>query len=250
MEDFGGRTGATQFGKAMRRLRTILEDGRHRGRRPPVADSLRMRRIESAGAVSARSLATAARRSPRLRRLAGSSPVPRSPRSASRACGRKLSHPTTADNEGEYVDAGAITYQVQGSRQLNPYAPDEQAVPDGGLGDPAHLGQEWFGMFLCGQDRDRAGRSDDRQIRDRRHAGPPLLPDASQPPGQPFCVEGADAGACGIEPTPDGAAGCRVSPQRQLLLFRLSDTVYSDRPLTLRIFAPGQARPSTVSLDL
>ena len=36
----------------------------------------------------------------------------------------------------------------------------------------------------------------------------------------------------------------------RLLLFKLPTAVYSNRPLTLQIHAPGQTSPSTISLDL
>jgi len=35
-----------------------------------------------------------------------------------------------------------------------------------------------------------------------------------------------------------------------LLLFKLNTAVYSNRPLSLEIYAPGDARPSSISLDL
>jgi hypothetical protein len=35
-----------------------------------------------------------------------------------------------------------------------------------------------------------------------------------------------------------------------LVLFRLSTAVYSNRPLTLDIYASGQSKPTTVALDL
>ena len=34
------------------------------------------------------------------------------------------------------------------------------------------------------------------------------------------------------------------------LLFRINDSAYSNRPLTLEIHAAGQAQPSMISLDL
>ena len=44
------------------------------------------------------------------------------------ACGNKTSHPTVADNEGVYVDAGPVSYQVQVSRQLNPSSSEDRAT--------------------------------------------------------------------------------------------------------------------------
>ncbi len=40
------------------------------------------------------------------------------------------------------------------------------------------------------------------------------------------------------------------SPGGGLVLFKLNNSVYSNRPLTLQIYAPGSTKPSNVSLDL
>ncbi len=53
----------------------------------------------------------------------------------------------------------------------------------------------------------------------------------------------------GTQPVPDSTAYFGPT-QGSLLLFKLSASVYSNRPLTLQIYAQGQAKPSTVSLDL
>ncbi len=57
-------------------------------------------------------------------------------------------------------------------------------------------------------------------------------------------------GRNGTQPAPDSIASFGPT-QGGELLFKLSTAVYSNRPLTLLIYAPGQqAKPSTVSLDL
>src|SRR3954447_1474176 len=67
------------------------------------------------------------------------------------ACGRE-SHPESADanNNGGYVDAGPITYQLQVSRQLNPYATEDRQYLMGlPTGTPAPKPDElWYGVFL------------------------------------------------------------------------------------------------------
>ena len=47
------------------------------------------------------------------------------------ACGHKEAHPHFADNEGVYVDAGPLTYQVQLSRELNPSNIEDQRYLSG-----------------------------------------------------------------------------------------------------------------------
>jgi len=51
------------------------------------------------------------------------------------------------------------------------------------------------------------------------------------------------------EPGPDTMASYGPT-QGGLILFKLNDSIYSNRPLTLLIYADGQTHPSTVSLDL
>jgi hypothetical protein len=53
----------------------------------------------------------------------------------------------------------------------------------------------------------------------------------------------------GTEPAPDTTASFGPT-QGRLLLFKINTSAYANRPLTLEINAPGQANPSSVSLDL
>ena len=164
------------------------------------------------------------------------------------ACG-KVSHPTHVDTEGPYVDAGAITYQVQGSRQLNPYAPDDREFMMGISSSPLTVGQEWFGVWLwaVNQTSRDVTTSDRFEIVDTQQTVYYPIPINTQV--NPFAWTAQTLAPKGVEPAPPTAAS-QVSPQGGLILFKLNDTVYANRPLTLRIFAPGQAQPSTVSLDL
>ncbi len=53
----------------------------------------------------------------------------------------------------------------------------------------------------------------------------------------------------GTEPAPDTTAAFGPT-QGSELLFKLDDTIYSNRPLTLEIYANGQSKPTSISLDL
>ena len=53
----------------------------------------------------------------------------------------------------------------------------------------------------------------------------------------------------GTEPAPDSTAYFGPT-QGAELLFKLNNSVYSNRPLTLEIYPRGQDHPSSVSLDL
>ena len=75
------------------------------------------------------------------------------------ACGRE-SHPQQADanNDGAYVDAGPITYQLQVSRQLNPYATEDKQYLTGlpaGTTQPKP-DEMWYGVFLQAKNQTEA----------------------------------------------------------------------------------------------
>src|SRR5271166_3105284 len=85
------------------------------------------------------------------------------------ACG-KSNHPSTAENDGVYVTAGPITYQLQISRQLNPYATEDRQYI---TGIPVRAGsvsasQLWYGVFLWAKNQTKrsVATSDDIDIVD------------------------------------------------------------------------------------
>ena len=68
------------------------------------------------------------------------------------ACGHKQAHPTVADanNDGGYIDAGPVTYQLQISRELNPYSTEDSQYLKGLPSGTTDAGpdQLWYGVFL------------------------------------------------------------------------------------------------------
>ncbi len=164
------------------------------------------------------------------------------------ACG-KIAHPTSVDGEGEYVDAGPITYQVQVSRQLNPYAPDDRQFLAGASGPAPSPSQEWFGIWLWAknQTHEAAATTDSFDIVDTQ--GNKYYPIPIDTHINPFAWTAQTLTPGQQEPT-QSTASFYVPSQGGLLLFKLNETVYSNRPLTLQIYAAGQTKPSTVSLDL
>lgn len=168
------------------------------------------------------------------------------------ACGRE-SHPTGADpnNDGGYVDAGPITYQLQVSRQLNPYATEDSQYLTGlPAGTPTTKpDQLWYGVFL--QAKNQSGQAakttDTFDIVDTQ--GNRYFPLTLNPTQNPYAWQSVLLEPSGVEPGPDTTASFGPT-QGRLLLFKLPTQVYSNRPLTLQIHAPGQTTPSTISLDL
>ncbi|MGO9753583.1 MAG: hypothetical protein ACLP8S_17365 [Solirubrobacteraceae bacterium] len=169
------------------------------------------------------------------------------------ACGvgHKVSHPRTADGEQIYIDAGRATYQVQLTRALNPYETEDRQYLAGLA--PAQLvlapDQLWFGVFVWAKNQTNSvvHTTDTFSISDS--AGTVYYPIALNPTVNPYAWTSQRLAPGATQPTP-GTTAYYGPTQGGLLLFKLSDAVYSNRPLTLNIYAAGQSRPSTVSLDL
>lgn len=166
------------------------------------------------------------------------------------ACGR-VNDPPSDENDGVYVNAGPITYQLEVSRQLNPYGTEDSqyllGLPAGTA--PLAPDQLWFGVFMWAENQTNQPHptTDDFVIEDtegnryypvhlnsaiNQYAWTPqvLGPGAQEPGPSTTAAQGPTGGA--------------------LLLFRLNVSVYSNRPLTLYIYPPGQTKASTIQLNL
>jgi hypothetical protein len=165
------------------------------------------------------------------------------------ACGNKQAHPTVADNEGFYVDAGPITYQVQISRQLNPFNIEDKEYINGAGTTAPTPSQEWFAVFLWAKNQTHTNQTttDSFDIVDTQ--GNKYYPIPINPQVNPFVWTVQTLRPLGTEPAPDSPASFGPT-QGGELLFKLNTSIYANRPLTLEIHAPGQASPSSVSLDL
>jgi hypothetical protein len=166
------------------------------------------------------------------------------------ACG-KTGHPATLDNDGVYVDAGPITYQLQVSRELNQYATEDAqylaGLPAGS--NSLSAGQEWYGVFLWAknQTKRQEATNDSFDIVDTQghHYYPMQL--TSSLNQYAWTAQTLAPGA--TEPAPDTTASFGPT-QGGLLLFKLNISAYDNRPLTLEIRAPSQQLLGTISLDL
>ena len=165
--------------------------------------------------------------------------------------GNKEQHPTTADGEAEYVDAGPLTYQVQISRELNPYAVEDKEYLAGVSPGDATISpkQIWFVIFLWAKNQSKQPQTTATSFDIVDTQGNKYKPVTISPNVNPFAWNAQTLQPGGTEPTPDSAASFSAT-QGQELLFKLDNTVYDNRPLRLEIYAPGETTPSTVSLDL
>lgn len=169
---------------------------------------------------------------------------------AAAGCG-KSGHPPTAENAGVYVDAGPVTYQLEISRELNPYSTEDsqyvKGVPsaDSTL-DANHL---WYGVFLWAKNQTRqrqvtAANFDIVDTEGNLYYPVPLSGSAN-----PYAWTSEQLTPNAIEPGPDTTASFGPT-QGGLLLFKLPNAVYDNRPLQLEIYPVGGGRPAKISLDL
>jgi len=164
------------------------------------------------------------------------------------ACG-KTSHPATAENDGVYVNAGPITYQLQVSRELNQYDVEDAQYLTGVPANSLAANQEWYGVFLWAKNQTKSQQptSNTFDIVDTEgHHFYPLPVTRSQ---NPYAWTSQTLAPGASEPSLDTTASFGPT-QGSLLLFKLSTSVYDNRPLTLEIRGPSRQLWGTISLDL
>jgi hypothetical protein len=169
------------------------------------------------------------------------------------ACGHKEAHPSLADanNDGGYVDAGPVTYQLQVSRVLNPYSTEDsqyvQGLPPGT--PPLTANQEWYGVFMWAKNQ-----TDKPQVTTNNFVivdtqGNKYYPLKLNPLENSYAWRPQVLLPLQIQPKPDTTAYFGPT-QGGLLLFRINDSAYSNRPLTLYILGSENQRLASISLDL
>jgi hypothetical protein len=170
------------------------------------------------------------------------------------ACGHQSRHQNVANanNDGDYVSAGYITYQLQISRSLNQYGTEDSSYIKGlPAGVSANLGpdQLWYGVFLWAKNQSghRATTTDNFEVVDTQ--GNVYRPVKLNTAVNPFAWTSQSLANLGTEPGPNTVANAGPT-QAGLLLFKVSDSVYSNRPLTLYILGPGNRRLGGISLNL
>jgi hypothetical protein len=167
-------------------------------------------------------------------------------------CGQKA-HPTVADanNNGGYVDAGPVTYQLQISRLLNQYSTeDSQYVKGLPAGTTAPSPQQtWYGVFLWAKNQTNRNQvtTDNFVVTDTQ--GTHYYPIKLDPNVNPYAWTSQVLKPLGIEPGPDTTASFGPT-QGKLLLFKINTTAYSNRPLTLEILGSANQQLASISLDL
>jgi hypothetical protein len=166
------------------------------------------------------------------------------------ACGQ-TSDPPSDLNNGVYVTAGPITYQMQVSRELNQYATEDKQYLAGLPAGTDTLGpnQLWYGVFLWAKNQTQQPEptSDNFVIIDS--SGNHYYPIHLDTTVNGYAWTQQILAPAAVEPAPNTTASFGPT-QGGLLLFKLPTTVYANRPLTLWIYPHGGGKPGNISLDL
>jgi len=157
----------------------------------------------------------------------------------------------SANNNGAYVTAGGITYQLQISRELNQYGPEDSEYVKGlpaGTTQPGPT-QLWYGVFLWAKNQtDRTlTTTDNFEIVDTQ--GNVYRPEKLDANVDPFAWTAQTLPPSGTEPAPNTPAS-EGPTQGGILLFKLSSSAYANRPLTLYILGASGQKQASISLDL
>lgn len=166
------------------------------------------------------------------------------------ACG-KVNDPPTAENDGVYVEAGPITYQLQVSRVLNQYATEDRQYVTGlpaGTAAPTPS-QLWYGVFLWAKNQTKVPQTTANNFDIVDTQGNHYYPIAVNPSLNAYAWTAQSLAPGAIEPGPDTTASFGPT-QGALLLFKLPTTVFDNRPPTLEIRGPSGKVWGTISLDL
>jgi hypothetical protein len=174
-------------------------------------------------------------------------------------CGSSHTKVTTGTYAGEsgasapYLDVGPLRYQIQVSRQLNPYDTGDSPYLQGLTPAEQKLeaGQEWFGVFI--------------QVYNRSpHAHPAASPptvtifDAQDNlyvpvalgPGNQFAYRGGLVPGNGRLPELDTVAS-NGGTQGALLLYKVYTVSLDNRPLKVRVVNPANsAQTASAELDV
>jgi hypothetical protein len=164
------------------------------------------------------------------------------------ACGDSHSRVSTGTYAGEsganapYLNVGPLVYEVQLSRQLNPYDTEDaaylQALPPSARG--LSPGQEWFGVFLQVYNHSSHPRlaASSVTLSDALGTGyVPVIPG----PANEFAYRGGIVPANGRLPLLDTVAA-NGATQGALLLYKINLVSLDNRPLTLTIVDPTDVR--------
>ena len=163
------------------------------------------------------------------------------------ACGNSHTKVTTGTYAGEsgaaapYLDVGPLVYQVQLSRQLNPYDTEDAAYLQGLSPADRELarGQEWFAVFMQVYNNGSGAAPASQNVSLSDTQGNTYFPTT---PNQSnlFAYRGGIVASKGRLPELSSIA-FQGPTQGELLLYKIQIVSLDNRPLTVKIVDPGNA---------
>jgi hypothetical protein len=186
-----------------------------------------------------------------LRRLAAITAVALAAATSLAACGSGGEEPRSAATEGIYVNTGDLKYQVQISRQLNASDFEDRDYLTGlPAADKAlPVGDEWFAVFIRVFNMTKEPHPSASQFEIRDTTGKVFTPVAVDPNLNRTAYKAAEVGAGDQIPVPGSLARENLT-QGGLILFKVPNSSYANRPLELNITPPGGGPKATVDLDV
>jgi hypothetical protein len=168
------------------------------------------------------------------------------------ACGNKETETTFGHTEGAYLNVGDLVYQVQISRQLNPNDSEDKGYLVNVPADQVDLApdQAWFGVFVIAfNESDKAApAASDFSITDTDGN---LYQPLRLGPDNVFAYRPGVVPAAGQIPVRNSAAANNPSVNGGLLLFKVKNEAFNNRPLELKIKGLiGEPREAAVDLDV
>ena len=166
------------------------------------------------------------------------------------ACGNREYPHTSAESEGIYLDLDSLKYQVQVSRQLTPSDPEDKPYMVGVAKADRDLAADeaWVGVFLrvenTGDDPHPTAHEIEIEDTERNVYRPVRLSSINV-----FRYRSGTLGAEQKIPGPDTPAFDGPT-QGALVLFKLKEPSFDNRPLVLKIKSAESAATAHVDLDV
>lgn len=165
------------------------------------------------------------------------------------ACGNKQDKTLTAETEGPYLDVGDLQYQVQISRQLNPYDIEDRAYLKG-VTDQLQPGEVWFAVFMNVSNPTDKTQQPAKAYEITDTQGNTFTPVSIDLKSNDYGYEGLPIPGKGVLPNPNETAA-QNSINGRLLLFKIPLSSLDNRPLELKIHNPDDPQQvGSVNLDV
>lgn len=165
-------------------------------------------------------------------------------------CGNKEEEVLEGKTEGIYLDVGELKYQVQVSRQLNPYDTEDKEYLTAIPAAERRLapGETWFAVFMRVQNTTDEVHPSAREFEIEDTTGEKFRP-VPLPLVNGYAYRPARVEAGEVLPKPNSTAGFG-STRGSLLLFKLKTETLALRPLVLTITPPEGGESGEIDLDV